>query len=317
MKKLTLLLLPLIGLALTSCEWGRANPKPPVIDPPIDPSENAFEFNTNSSLLDAVNAVVDKNNVTQEELISILNNLDANDDVINHVSYSGLDANYNVFDQPVDENIFEKNMSYTLARYQNEDNTTLLVDGISEEDGYYYDENLAITNYDYTYNRQINRDLVNSRYYDFYDDANKSSFTGSYVDSYAYLDYVYREAITIANSSDIKYDAITYILAAEVESYPITIVSNGNAETLSIRVTIDQQTLNANMTNFKYSFSVTITNGAITSLSQEEKTYYLDGEEEVIKRIEQDNFIYAINSNQNVFNGALMDVADFSTVNEK
>ncbi len=317
MKKLTLLALPLLGLALTSCEWGRVQPKPPVIDPPIDPSENAFEFNPNSNLLDTINEVVDKNNISQEELISILNNLDSNDDVINHVTYRGLSANYNVFNQPIEENIFEKNITYTLARYQSEDNLTLLVDGLSQEDGYYYDENLARVDYSYTYNRQINRDLVNSRYYDFYDDANKSSFSGSYVDSYAYLDYVYREAITLANSSEIKYNAITYILAAEVEGYVIDIVSSDLNGTLTIDVTIDQPALNLDTTNFKYSFAVTIANGVITSLSQEEKIYYVDNDEEVIKRIDQDNFTYLVNSNQNVFTGALMDVADFTTVNEK
>lgn len=318
MKKLTLILLPLLGLSLASCEWGRAEPRPPYIPPPVDPSENAFEFKNNSTLLDVINAVTDKNNISQDELISILNNLDSNDDVINQVTYTGLSANYQTFDQPLNKDIFLENITYTLKRYQNDDNSLLLVDGIETRNGYYYDENLVITNYDYTYNRQINRDLINSRYYDFYDDANKSSFVGSYADSYAYLDYVYRDAITLANSSEIKIDAITYVFAAsELENYTIEIESKSENDNFEINLIIDQINQNDETTNFRYSFNVTISNGVISSLNQEEKTYYLDAGEEVIKRIDKQSYVYQVNSNQNTFDGGLMDIANFEVVNEK
>lgn len=318
MKKITILLLPLLGLSLASCEWGRVEPKPPYIPPPVNPSENAFEFKNNSSLLDAINAAEDKNNISQDEFISILNYLDSNDDIINQITYTGLSANYQTFDQPLNKDIFLENITYTLKRYQNDDNSLLLVDGIETRSGYYYDENLAITNYDFTYNRQINRDLVNGRYYDFYDDANKSSFVGSYADSYAYLDYVYRDAITLANSSEIKMEAITYLLAASnTESCTISLESKSENDNFEINLVIDQISQNIETTNFRYSFNVVISNGVISSLSQEEKTYYLDAEKEVIKQIDKQSYVYEVNTNQNTFDGGLMDIANFEVVNEK
>lgn len=299
MRKLSLLALLICSLILSGCKGPEDDPFIPP-DPPIVHDEY-FKFDFNTTLQDKIASLGNVTNLDKEIVLELLDILSTNDEVINFATIKEVDKNVPIGDNPYSINNYSNEIEKTISRYQNEDNTLLLLDSYNHEVGFKFvsnEDNLVREDFDVNTHTQINRDMTNDLIYMF-EKRKGESLTHT---SKTYSDLIYESTLIFVDNSTYV-DRAEYMIAnAEEMNVPVQLSGNISNGTLSIDIVIDQAPKNTNHSGFLFEFHAVVDDGVLIDIYEEETVYYLplvDGEENDIASQLIYDASYAVKSDLN------------------
>lgn len=279
MKKLSLLTLLIPLLILSGCKGPEDDPFIPP-DPPIVYDEY-FKFDFDTTLQDKIASLGNVTKLDEESVLELLDILSTNDEVINFATIKEVDKNVPIDDNPYSIKNYSIESEKTISRYQNEDNTLLLLDSYNHEVGFKFvteEDNIAREDFDVSMHAQMNRDTTNDLIYMF-EQREGESLTYT---SKTYSDLIYENALIFVDNST-YIDRAEYMVAnAEEMNVPIRLSGNITNGTLSIDIIIDQTPKDNNQSGFLFEFHAVVDDGVLIDIYEEETVYYLplvDGEE--------------------------------------